>query len=140
MTAAISSKTKYPEGPRELTTHIASPADPMRGHVRVFVSDDKGPGGAHHIYNIAIVNDEGYAHSMQGVKFQLGGVKEAGHNGLTIEALLAIVIDRLECFQTGPFPCIENGIALTAIEYAMEVLHCRTQERISRNVEGQSRA
>ena len=35
------------------------------------------------------------------ITFQHGPIKEVGRNGLTNEALLAIVIDRLECAQAG---------------------------------------
>ena len=57
-------------------------------------------------------------------------------NGVTQEALLAIVIDRLRSFQAGPFACDENGEALDYCGYALAALQKRTLARIARGVEG----
>lgn len=57
-------------------------------------------------------------------------------NGLTVEALIAICIDRLEGFQEGEFPCIHNKVAIEALELALGALHERTMERIERGVKG----
>lgn len=61
-------------------------------------------------------------------------VGEALRPGLTNEALLAVVIDRLRGFQEGPLRCRENAVALTKIEEAMHWLHARTLDRIRRGV------
>lgn len=74
--------------------------------------------------------------SSQSIRFQHGPVKEHGINGITNEALLAIVIDRLEGFQSGPFACEENGQALSWAKLALGVLEERTKNRIDRGVEG----
>jgi hypothetical protein len=50
--------------------------------------------------------------------------------------LLAVVRDRLECFQRGPFACDTNQQALDHVVAAMESLHSRTKERVVRGVEG----
>lgn len=63
-------------------------------------------------------------------------IKEAGVNGLTHEALLAIVIDRLRSFQAGPFASTMNEQALRHIEQGLDHLQQRTRERIKRGVEG----
>jgi len=55
---------------------------------------------------------------------------------LSQEALLAVIIDRLQCFQAGPYKCRENAIALTHLEDAMHWLQHRTRERMARGVEG----
>lgn len=68
--------------------------------------------------------------------FQRGPIKEVGVNGLTNEALLAVVIDRLRGFQSGPFSCRENAIALTKLEEAQHWLQSRTRARVARGVEG----
>lgn len=68
--------------------------------------------------------------------FQNGPLKETGVNGVSAEALLAIVEHRLTCFQAGPYACRENAIAFTKLQEAMHWLHHRTRERIARNVEG----
>lgn len=70
------------------------------------------------------------------IKFQDGVVSEVGINGVTIEALLAIVVDRLREFQAGPFACRENALALTKSEEVLLWLHRRTTERRRRGVEG----
>ncbi len=52
------------------------------------------------------------------VRFHKGAVDDGVH-GISNEALLSVVIDRLQCFQRGPFSCRENALALTKIEEAM---------------------
>lgn len=56
-------------------------------------------------------------------------------DGVTNETLLAVVIDRLEGFQDGPFSCAENETALQYSKLALHTLHERTRERNSRGVE-----
>jgi hypothetical protein len=68
--------------------------------------------------------------------FQHGPIKEVGVNGITNEALLAIVLDRLRGFQESPFKCRENAVAITKLEEAMMWLHKRTLDRERRGVEG----
>lgn len=58
-------------------------------------------------------------------------------NGLTNEILLAIVIDRLEGFQSGPCACEENSSALSNIRSALAALQVRTQRRLHQGIEGQ---
>lgn len=53
-----------------------------------------------------------------------------------LEALLAVVIDRLRGFQSGPYGCRENAVALTKIEEATMWLQKRTRDRMARGVEG----
>lgn len=70
------------------------------------------------------------------IVFQHGPIQEHGRNGVTHEALLAILIDRLECFEAGPYACMENAAALMHLRCALTVLHNRTAKRVARNVEG----
>lgn len=72
------------------------------------------------------------------VKFQSGPVREEGVNGTSMEALLRIVLDRLQGYQRGPFPCPENAIAAKHIGEALEQLDLRTLRRRRQGVEGQS--
>lgn len=103
--------------------------------------DDPGAGGANHLYTItgfnAITNpsDAGYPNQCM-ILFQNGPIGEAGVNGITQEALLAVVRDRLECFQAGPYTCEANRVALAHINNALAALHTRTKERQQRGVEG----
>ena len=71
------------------------------------------------------------------IKFQDGDPhKEV--NGVTNEILLAIVIDRLQGMQDGPFACDENAYALTNLENALRELKVRTETRAKRGVLGQA--
>ncbi len=56
--------------------------------------------------------------------------------GLTNEVLLAIVLDRLETFEAGSNPCVENSIAIAHLNTALDYLKERTARRIAQNVEG----
>jgi hypothetical protein len=60
--------------------------------------------------------------------------------GVTNEALLAIVKDRLEGFQAGKFPCQENEDALAGVNHALKFLHKRTLDRTARGVESKATA
>lgn len=67
-------------------------------------------------------------------------IAEHGVNGITNEALIAIVIDRLQGAQQGPFKCRENALAITELESASFWLAKRTLDRMTRGVEGQNKA
>jgi hypothetical protein len=125
---------------RELTEHKVNPANDT---LNVVVVDDPGSGGASHRYMISGFDTETNAswtedtrHFAQNILFQNGPITEVGVNGVTQEALLAIVADRLRSFQEGPFRCKANACALTHIEEAMHWLQQRTLERMRRGVEG----
>lgn len=98
------------------------------------VLDDPGSGGAHHVYRMG-----GPEQPSLHVQFQNGPVNEVGINGTTNEALLCVVIDRLRCFQDGPFACHENAKALNAAEESLLWLQKRTKDRLARGVEGKSK-
>ena len=72
------------------------------------------------------------------IDFQRGAVPEQGANGVTNEALLAIVLDRLRAFQVGPFACPENGHAIQHLAVALHCLQARTRDRVARGVVGQA--
>lgn len=98
-----------------------------------------GPGGAHHRYVISGGDERkmsvrDFVHCE--ITFQDGPIMEVGVNGVSNEALLAIVIDRLQGFQSGDYRCRENAIALTKIEEAMHWLHARTRDREALGIEG----
>ncbi len=59
---------------------------------------------------------------------------------MTEAALLAILIDRLQSFQAGPFASPYNGSAWTNGLEMLEALQGRTRDRIKRGVEGLSKA
>ena len=97
--------------------------------------DKVGPGNAHHEYRIewAPTTDGGCE-----LRFQKGPLDENAPNGVTNEALIAIVLDRLRGFQTSDYACRENALMITKLEEALHWSHHRTLARIRRGVEGLS--
>lgn len=69
------------------------------------------------------------------LQFQKGDPDE-GINGISNEALLAVLIDRIRDFQQSSFSCRENSLVLTKLEEAMHWLNHRTLDRLARGVEG----
>lgn len=67
--------------------------------------------------------------------FQLGPVGTAGVNGLTNEALIAVLVHRLHVLNAR-FPCRENALAITKLQEAHHWLEARTRDRLARQVEG----
>lgn len=131
----------------------------------ITVLDEPGHGGACHEYRIAYGPREavsGGPRSLEGriaeygcdstylegdqliaqrhveISFQNGPIQEHGVNGVSGEALLAIVIDRLRCFQAGPYASNDNALALNHVESALQWLQKRTRDRLERGVEGTS--
>lgn len=125
---------------RELTDHRVNPANDK---LKITVTDEPGAGGANHRYEISgfdystnPAEKDDFTTEPLVVLFQNGPIAEAGVNGVTQEALLAICIDRLRSFQAGPYACRENALALTKMEEARMWLLERTRRRMARGVEG----
>lgn len=129
---------------RTINDHKVNPANDK---IEIRVTDEPGAGGANHRYEITGFDTagnpskegpDGYSSSFskQVILFQNGPINENGINGLTHEVLLSIVVDRLRSFQSGPYACRENALALTKIEEAQHWLHSRTLARMQRGVEG----
>ena len=121
---------------RNLTDHIVE-NDAANHQLQIEVTDEPGAGGANHEYLVSTPPPSGRTFQ---ISFQNGPILENGVNGLTQEALLAVVIDRLRAFQAGKFSCRENAIALTHCEDALMWLQRRTRARIRRGVEGINKA
>jgi len=127
---------------REITSHKING---LNDALKIEATDEPGPGGAHHDYAISFF-DERYGHDRSPISdrhgrnciisFQNGPIGEVGVNGISQEALLAIVKDRLECFQSGPYATADNQAALDHVCDAIDWLHKRTKERMARGVEG----
>ena len=116
---------------RELTSHKVNG---LNEALCIQVIDEPGQGNACHRYHVTptIGNATGVL-----IEFQNGPLQETVYpNGLSNEALLAVVEDRLLGFQSGQFACRENAIALTKIQEAMTWLLKRTRDRMARGVEG----
>ena len=101
-------------------------------NIIVAVLDNKGDGGAHHLYET--YKNKGQYRALTRTRFQKGPVHKVGIIGTTNEAELAKVRHRLECFQAGEFPCDENDEALDHINKAIEALERRTANRKARGV------
>lgn len=99
----------------------------------VYALDDKGPGGAHHLYTI----DNKDAGLLESIQFQEGPRNNKDSiNGVIDSDLLEIVRHRLQCFQAGPFASEYNALALEHIEIALMYMNRRVEDRIERNVLG----
>lgn len=73
------------------------------------------------------------------LEFQFGGVQENGVNGLTSEALLAILIHRTRTMND-KFPSAYNTLALEGLHRALGAFEARTADRLGRKVEGTEQA
>lgn len=122
---------------RILTDHITNVANDL---IKIEVMGEPGPGGANHLYRARwtpkVTDPQSFPRNSLQIAFQNGAIAETGVNGITHEALLAILIDRLRSFQEGPYNCRENALALTKMEEALMWLHKRTMGRMKRGVEG----
>lgn len=114
---------------REIVSHKVNDRQPQ-----LFASGNVSTGGAEQSYEITYDNEPG-----EDVTICLDFIS-LEENGVTNEALLAIVIDRLEGFQRGPFACEENADALGSCRDAMLFLRSRTLDRMERGVEGKAEA
>ena len=73
------------------------------------------------------------------IKWQEGPVnREAGQfpNGIFVEDLLEIALERLELYQNSPFACAENAEAIMHTKSAVKSLMSRRTDRRERGVEG----
>lgn len=130
---------------RPIFDHIVL-GDLTQSKLTIEALDKPGAGGASHLYVIegfdTVTNpsdprfDQGSSSEAATILFQNGPIPAKGMNGVTQEALLAIVIDRLKGFQKGNYACRENAIALTKLQEALFWLKYRTEERLRRGVEG----
>ena len=130
---------------RELTAHKVNECNEQ---LKIEVLDGIGPGGDNHLYQITGFNTgtnpsdpftqrHGGPAKHSTVLFQNGPINaENKTNGVTHEALLAILIDRLEAFQKGPYECHENKMALDHLVNALDWLKCRTNRRLKSGIEG----
>lgn len=112
--------------------------------IAIYAMDEPGEGGACHEYEVrpaTQIDSDGGTGFGEGsdfakIKFQKGPIDEVGVNGCQMEDIMDILIHRIDGFQSGDFPCQENGLALSYIEMAKQALERRTKERQSRGVEG----
>lgn len=110
---------------------------------KVYAVDEKGNGGANHLYQInALTKADGLSGEREAItdwtiQFQNGARKdESAIHGVLDTDLLEIVRDRITGFQSGPYSSRENACALTHIEEALMWMNRRVEDRIERNVLG----
>jgi hypothetical protein len=125
---------------RQITAHQINEANTA---LRITATDEPSAAGANNRYEVTGMDSTSNPSAIRTdpidtftVLFQNGPINSVGVNGLTNEALLAILADRLGGFQRGPFACGENAAALEHIEHAQHYLQRRTRERLQRGVEG----
>jgi len=121
---------------RELHSHKVNG---LNEALRIEVLDEPGQGSACHRYRVTVQNGTEVSNGVCcDIEFQNGPIQEVGINGISNEALLAVLEDRLLGFQSGNYSCRENALALTNIQQAMMWLQKRTNDRMKRGVEGTS--
>lgn len=130
---------------RKITDHRLNG---LNEKIDVLAMDAPSDGGASHLYELRVQTAEGV--KTQHLSFQKGPIGgPADVNGISNEALMAIVIDRMRGFQgilatktgvAGGFACKENACALTHFEEGLMWLQKRTMDRVTRGVEGQLKA
>ena len=125
---------------REITTHRGKG---LNEAIRIAVLDEPGAGHACHVYQLELVpTAAGLVKPQRGIiancyiLFQNGPIADAGVNGISNEALLAIIRDRLEGFQSGPYASHANANALEDVIQAMQWLRLRTESHVIQGVEG----
>lgn len=121
---------------REINTHKVNPVNDT---LKITVMDEPGAGRASHHYVIEGIQGANGGLPVEPsifIPFQNGTILENGVNGVTQEALMAIVIDRLRSFQAGKYACHENAMALAHFETGLMWLLQRTRDRMARGVEG----
>jgi hypothetical protein len=120
--------------PRRIQGHEITPVGEV---IDIFAIGDPEAGGANSVYRIE--NWHEYNVDSTTIRFHTGGFIEGEcPTGVTEACLLAIVADRLRSFQSGPFSCRENALALTKVEEALHWIHHRTLDRTRRGVEGRN--
>lgn len=115
-----------------------------REHIVIKTADERADDNAHHKYVIEAwipqLVSPGPAPQMVErceISFQNGGLKEVGPNGITDQALLAVVLDRLRSFNDGPYRSRENSMMITKLEEVLMWGEKRGNDRARRGVEGE---
>lgn len=134
----VAQETPPLDVPRPLARRYLSAhrTNPVNGCIEIAAMDEPGIGGAHHCYRVSVHPEGNHPSATTFIHFQNGAIAASGINGITNEALLAIVIDRLASFQEGPFACQSNADALSHAIASLGNLHRRTKARVAQGVEG----
>lgn len=106
-------------------------------------TDIPGPSGANHRYviegfdiatNPAVIECDRrmYAVPKLVLLYQNGHPIEVGVNGITMEAVITSVIDRLIGFQRGNNPSLENVEIIAHFQKGLELLNRRSDARVEK--------
>jgi len=96
--------------------------------------------GAGHTYEVrTLASEEQKAQVLATITFQKGPIKEHGVNGVQHVDLLAIIRDRLDSFQTGPFKSPANEVTAGFVSAAIASDETRTRRRTMAGTEGTSK-
>lgn len=108
---------------------------PNNAPTNVAALDERDPaaGNASHVYGVQYGGPKAvlviaFQHGPRGLPSSVPGVFD--------DDLLAILEDRLDGFQSGPFACEENAAALAAVRTARTALGLRVARRIAQGVLG----
>lgn len=74
------------------------------------------------------------------IHFQEGGLKSTNQNGVFMEDLIYMCINRLDFFQESEYNCLENYETLIKLQEALMWLRKRQNNRIRRKVLGKNEA
>jgi len=136
---------------REIQTHFDGLG--LTELCRVTACDEPHPvNGANHRYRLCRVLTEqeidgirtehcepAHIQDVGFIQFQRGPRNMIDSTPGTLDgAVLAVLIDRQEAFQRGPFACPENEIVLGHLRAALAALIARAQERAARSVLGKN--
>lgn len=116
---------------REVTSHYDGHG--LADSIKITSDEpDANAGGAPHEYVMTIDGNQ-----VGNIQFQHGARNSEGSTpGILDSCLLAIVIDRLKCFQAGPFSSRQNALVITKCEEALMWMKNRADERAARGVLG----
>lgn len=118
---------------REISSHLDGHG--LNDRIRIFADAvDPNAGGASHNYTVVL---DGQV--VATINYQHGPRLEANSTpGITDAVLLAIVADRMACFNAGPYACRENALVRTHVELAMHWERARADDRAKRGVLGKN--
>jgi hypothetical protein len=114
---------------RELTEHIAAPDG---NQLRILVPE--GSDGISHDYLIEWHRPDGRRQFAE-IRFHKDDGTHPNTNGVTDEALLAILIDRLTCIQIAATSNALHASALAHLRSALDCLHEATRQVQARSKE-----
>ena len=122
---------------RAITDHQVGP---LNKAITITAEGAAGAGGAFHTYKMALTRPGDPEPVYDFVFFQDGPTDGGNLNGFSNESYLAILINRLQGFQSGKFACEENARTLFHLQQALNILKLRTLDREERGVEGTHKA